>query len=34
MGEVVWAMDAIDLNFLKKLDSIDCSMWVFERLDF
>ena len=34
MGEVVWAVDAIALNFLKKLDSIDCSMWVLERLDF
>ena len=31
MGEV-WAVDAIALNFLKKLDSIDCSMWVLERL--
>ena len=26
--------DAIALNFLKKLDSTDCSMWVLERLDF
>ena len=26
--------DAIALNFLKKLDSNDCFMWVFERLDF
>ena len=34
MGEVVWAVDAIALNFLQKLDSIDCSMWVLERLDF
>ena len=33
MGEV-WAVDAIALNFLKKLDSINCSMWVLERLDF
>ena len=33
MGEV-WASDAIALNFLKKLDSTDCSMWVQERLDF
>ena len=29
----VWAVDAIALNFLK-LDSIDCSMWVLERLEF
>ena len=33
MGKV-WAVDAIALNFLKKLDSTDCSMWVLERLDF
>ena len=33
MGEV-WAVDAIALNFFKKLDSINCSMWVLERLDF
>ena len=26
--------DAIDLNFLEKLDSTDCSMWVLESLDF
>ena len=26
--------DAVALNFLKKLDSTDCSMWVLERLDF
>ena len=26
--------DAIALNFLKKLDSTDCLMWVLERLDF
>ena len=26
--------DAIALNFLNKLDSTDCSMWVLERLDF
>ena len=26
--------DAITLNFLKKLDSTDCSIWVMERLDF
>ena len=26
--------DAIALNFLKKLDFTDCSMWVLERLDF
>ena len=26
--------DAIALNFLKKLDSTDYSMWVLERLDF
>ena len=26
--------DAIALNFLKKLESTDCSMWVLERLDF
>ena len=25
---------AISLNFLKKLDSTDCSMQVLERLDF
>ena len=32
MGKVkVWAVDAIALNFLKKLDSTDCSMWVLER---
>ena len=32
MGEV-WALkyDAIGLNFLKKLDSTDRSMWVFAR---
>ena len=30
MGKV-WAVDAIALNFLKKLDSTDCSMWVLER---
>ena len=34
MGEVVWAVDAIALNFMKKLDSIDCSIWVLKRLDF
>ena len=33
MGEV-WAVDAIALNFLKKFDSIDCSMWILERLGF
>ena len=33
MGEV-WAVDAIALNFLKKLDSIEYSMWVLLRLDF
>ena len=33
MGEV-WAVDAIALNFLKKLDSIEYSMWVLQRLDF
>ena len=33
MGEV-WSSDAIALNFLKKLDFTDCSMWVLERLDF
>ena len=33
MGKV-WAVDAITLNFLKKLDSNHCSMWVLERLDF
>ena len=27
-------IDAIALNFLKKLDSTDSSMWVLERLDF
>ena len=26
--------DAIALNFLKKLESTDCSMCVLERLDF
>ena len=26
--------DAIALNFLKKLDSTECSMWVSKRLDF
>ena len=26
--------DAIFLNFLKKLDSTGCSMWVLEGLDF
>ena len=26
--------DAIALNFLKKLDFTDCSMWVLEGLDF
>ena len=26
--------DAIALNFMQKLDSTDCSMWVWERLDF
>ena len=26
--------DAIALNFLKKLDSTDCSMQVLDRLDF
>ena len=26
--------DAVALNFLKKLDSTDCSMRVLERLDF
>ena len=30
MGKV-WAVDAIALNFLKKLDSIDWPMWVLER---
>ena len=30
MGEV-WAVDAIALNFLKKLDSIDCFLWILER---
>ena len=33
MGEV-WAVYAIALNFLKKLESTDCTMWVLERLDF
>ena len=27
----VWTVDAIALNFLKKLDSIDGSMWVLGR---
>ena len=26
--------DAIAVNFLKIVDSTDCSMWVLERLDF
>ena len=26
--------DAIALNFVKKLDSTDCFMWVLEKLDF
>ena len=35
----IWAKydmgsDAIALNFLKKLDSTDRSMWVLERLNF
>ena len=30
----VWAVDAFALNFLKKLDSIDCFMCALERLDF
>ena len=34
MGEVYMSSDAITLNFLKKLDSTDCSIWVLERLDF
>ena len=29
----VWAVDATALNFLKKLDSTDCSLWVLERLE-
>ena len=33
MGEP-WGSDTIALNFLKKLDSPECSMWVLERLDF
>ena len=28
------ASDAITLNFLKKLDSTDYSMWVSEKLNF
>ena len=28
------ASDAITLNFLKKFDSTDCSMWVSEKLNF
>ena len=34
MGKVWAVIDAYHLNFLKKLDSADCSMWVLERLDF
>ena len=34
MGEVYMGSDAIILNFLNKLDSTDCSIWVLERLDF
>ena len=34
MDEVYMGSDAITLNFLKKLDSTDCSIWVLERLDF
>ena len=26
--------DAIALNFQKKIDSTNCSLWVLERLDF
>ena len=33
MGKV-WAVDAIALNFLTELDSIDCSMWVFGEITF
>ena len=25
--------DAIAVNFSRKLDSTDCSMWILERLD-
>ena len=31
---VSMGVDAIALNFLKKLDFTDCSIWVLERLDF
>ena len=34
MGEVYMGSDAITLNFLKKLDSTDCSIRVLERLEF
>ena len=30
----VWAVDAINLNFLTELDSADRSIWVLERLHF
>ena len=33
MGEVAVGCDAMALNFLKELDSTDCSMRVLERLD-
>ena len=33
MGEVAVGCDAMAVNFLKELDSTDCSIWVLERLD-
>ena len=33
-GQRMGCDDAIALNFMKKLDSTDCSMWLLERLDF
>ena len=34
MGEAAMGCDAMAVNFLKELDSTDCSMWALERLDF
>ena len=33
MGEAAMGCDAMALNFLKELDSTDCSMRVLKRLD-
>ena len=35
-GQKVWAVDPIGiaLNFLKELDTTDCSMQVLEKLEF